>query len=262
MNPSFLNNDSPVSPQKRPQDRSGPSRHSSSSLKEGDSPTNISKLFWGIIEFWLMVQAERSWPFKIVPAPSKVTKLEDNPEQNSTAKSEQNMNLCSDQTEEVPNPVPIDLPAESQARDVQDEQTYWNEMRLQLSRQRHQLYLWKVGSSDSDLDGLLESESDINRKLGRTILRAVVRISLAINSVVDSDKTGAQTHDSRKKLDKLMWNSYREYKFPQHEVMLVLDNPTGEWSPTEFLATIQTEIDILLNLRDHIKYYCKTKRLI
>ncbi|TRX94178.1 hypothetical protein FHL15_004946 [Xylaria flabelliformis] len=262
MNRSSHDNDSPASPQKRPRDQSAPSRHSSSSSNEGDPARNISKLFWGLIEFWLLVQGERSWPFTIVPASSKVTKLEDtNPEQDSTAKSEGKMNLPSHQTEEIPSPVPIDLPAESEASDVKDEQDYWDEMRLQLGRQRHQLYLWKIGSSDSDLDGLLESKSDIHRKLGRSILLALLRIALAITVVIDLQRAGEQSHDSRhtsllqeseRKLRKLIGDGYRGYNFKQREITLMLYNPTGQWSPPELLATIQPEIDKLLKLRDQI----------
>lgn len=140
--------------------------------KEGDPPRTISNLYRGILEFWLLVICEQSWPFSFTPAPPKTVNSENNSRRNSIA------------PEKPPVLGTIDSPVELEPSDAKDEQNIWDEARFQLVVKRDQLCMFKVGISDRALDSLLESESDINRELGKIVLGVLLRLAISMSTAI------------------------------------------------------------------------------
>lgn len=64
------------------------------------------------------------------------------------------------------------------------DQVLWEEVRLQLSDKREQLFLWKSEITGRELDGLLESKSSLHRELGMVILDALLRLAVSMRTSI------------------------------------------------------------------------------
>ncbi|KAI1382845.1 uncharacterized protein F4822DRAFT_435220 [Hypoxylon trugodes] len=247
----------PAPPRRRPSRR--PSREVSTS-KRGDPPRVISNIFYGTIEFWLLVLGKQSWPFSFDPVSPKITISENDPGHDSIATSLTEIKPGSNCNETPPILETTDGPVELEPRGVKNEQRCWEDVRLRLGEKRDQLCLWKVGLSDKDLDGLLESESDIYRQLGKTVLDALLRLAASLSVAVDLDKTNEQTaadsdtsllRGSAHKLDKLIKEASKLARSNAREYDPKL--PAAFATAAQLLAKLQLDITRLSNLSLQIK---------
>ncbi|KAI1422020.1 hypothetical protein F5Y12DRAFT_717884 [Xylaria sp. FL1777] len=235
---------------KRTSDRPRPSRKTSVTGKEGSPSKIISELFHTTTEFWLLVLCEQSWPFSFYPAPLKINKSQDNPEQSSTATAPPGKKTRLYRTKETPLTETTDSPEKLKPNDASDDPNFWDEVRAQLVEERDQLCLWKIGFADRDIDGLLNSESDIHRQLGKIILEILLGSAVSMSTAVDLQKASEGTRtgkdeallkDSAEKLDKLIKEATKITSSNPREQKSESDENTSKLAtPTQLIANLRS----------------------
>ncbi|KAI0146100.1 hypothetical protein GGR57DRAFT_479506 [Xylariaceae sp. FL1272] len=239
-----------------------PLQTSASELKGPRPPKIISKLFYKTLDLLYFVIKEKSWPFSFNQPLPDTEASEKNIDKHSSPRDSGVAEPPMTQADVTSPSKPSLSPSQSDHSDTDYKPTYWDELRLKLLKEHDRLTLWKVGSSDRDLDGLLISKTEVYRDLGKIVLQTLLGIAEMIKDSINTAKS-AKEPDTGNNASRLQ-NAIPEMEKLIEELLKKANENLDEKSgitetgykklvtPTIFLDRLHEDIAKLASLRPQI----------